>query len=69
MSIKADMKRVIKAAVKRGWVVLTSSPHYLLEWKDGRRVYASLTPSCSHAPKNCAADLRRVEKQVDKDVK
>jgi len=67
---KGDMKKLVRSAVKRGWRDVTSerkrkSIHYVLEWTDGTRVYASATPSCSHAVKNCAADLARVEKGVD----
>lgn len=63
MSIKNDMRQIIKAAKKRGWVVEQNrrSGHYMLTWVDGRKVTASLSPSDYHAPKNCAADLKRIE--------
>ena len=53
---KGDMKKLVRSAVKRGWRDVTSerkrkSIHYVLEWTDGTRVYASATP--------------RVEKGVD----
>jgi len=67
MSDKADMKRLRKSAIKRGWRDITKSrrrrSHYILEWVSGERVTMSLSPSCSHAMKNCAADLRRVERR------
>ena len=74
MSAKGDMKKLVRSAVKRGWRDATldkkrGSVHHVLEWTDGTIVRASATPSVSHAVKNCAADLRRVEKQVDKDVR
>ena len=67
VSGKADMKKLVRDAIKRGWRDVTherrrGSVHYVLEWTDGTLVYASSTPSCHHAVKNCAADLRRVEK-------
>ena len=68
------MKQLVRSAIKRGWRDVTGdrkrgSVHYVLEWTDGTQVRASATPSCSHAVRNCAADMRRVEKQLDKDVK
>lgn len=72
MSNKADMKKLVRSAVKRGWRDATGdrkrgSIHYVLEWTDGTQIRASSTPSCHHAVKNCAADLQRVEKQIDTD--
>jgi|APSaa5957512535_1039671.scaffolds.fasta_scaffold373557_2 hypothetical protein len=74
MSLKGDMKKLVRSATKRGWRDVTcekkrNSVHYVLEWTDGTKVYVSCTPSCHHAIKNCAADLRRVEKQLDTDDK
>ena len=74
MSLKKDMKKLVRSAIQRGWRDVTldrkrGSIHYVLEWTDGTRVWASATPSCTHAVKNCAADLQRVERQLDKDVK
>lgn len=57
------MKKVVKAAVKRGWKHMAKSGnHYMLQWKDGTRVTASLTPSDHHATANAAADFKRVER-------
>ncbi len=74
MSLKGDMKKLVRAALKRGWRDARgdrkrSSVHYVLEWTDGTQIRASSTPSDNHAVKNCAADLRRIEKQLDKDVR
>lgn len=74
MSLKGDMRQLMRSATKRGWRDVTGdrrrgSVHYVLEWTDGTQVRASFSPSCTHAIKNCASDLRRVEKQLDKDVK
>jgi len=69
VSGKGDMRKLVHSAIKRGWRDITGerkrkSIHYVLEWIDGTRVYASATPSCSHAVKNCAADLARVERKA-----
>lgn len=63
------MRAAVRAALKRGWkYILVKKPHHRLEWKDGRRVTASLTPSCHHAVRNFEADLRRIERNpIDKD--
>jgi len=70
MSIKGDMKKVVKAAVSRGWKCIPSrrNAHYRLEWVDGRRVSASLTPSDSHATKNFLSDVKRIENSFVDDV-
>lgn len=68
MSRNKDMRKLIRAATKRGWVVdkyaSKRTSHNVLRWKDGTRIFLSLTPSCHHAVKNAEADLRRVEKGV-----
>ena len=74
MSLKGDMKKLLRAALKRGWRDVTGakkrgSVHHVLEWTDGTQIRASYTPSDHHAIKNCAADMRRVEKQLDRGVR
>jgi len=69
MSMRGDMTKAIRKAVKHGWTATQSkrNGHILLIWKNGERVTASLSPSCGRAVKNFIADLKRVEKNsVDK---
>jgi hypothetical protein len=71
VSGKSDMRKLVYSAVKRGWRNVTGerkrggNAHYVLEWTDGTRIRTATTPSCSHAVKNAAADLARVEKGID----
>jgi len=65
VSLRGDMKRLMQSATKRGWQIAQSrrGSHYLMEWINGSKVTASLTPGDYRALKNCAADIKRVEKQ------
>jgi len=69
MSARGDMRKIVKAAIKRGWRNIgkeqnRKTVHYIFEWTDGTRVTASVTPSCDHAVKNFIADMRRAERSV-----
>ena len=64
MSLRGDMKRLVRSAAKRGWQVVQSKrgSHHILTWTDGSRVITSFTPSDDHAVKNATADIKRVER-------
>jgi hypothetical protein len=61
-----EMRKLIRKAKKDGWSVTQTRRHYILTWKEGGRVTASLSPSCKNAFKNVIADMRRVEKTLHK---
>lgn len=65
MSTQGDLKKILRAAKKRGWteLPLSKSAHIRLEWTNGRRITVSATPSDSHAVRNVQGDMRRVERQ------
>lgn len=64
MSLRGDMKRLVRSAIKRGWQIAQSKrgQHSTLTWTDGSKVVVSSTPSDSHAIANATADLKRVER-------
>jgi len=64
MSTSNEMRKLIRKAKKDGWSVKQTKRHYILTWKNGGRVTASLSPSCRNAFKNVLADMRRVEKTL-----
>lgn len=62
------MRKLIRKAKKDGWSVIQARRHYILTWKEGGRVTASVSPSCKNAFKNVLADMRRVEKTLHKSI-
>jgi len=64
MSTSNEMRKLIRKAKKDGWSVMRTKKHYLLTWKNGGRVTASLTPANNRGIKNFLADMRRVEKTL-----
>jgi hypothetical protein len=64
MSLTTDMKRLIKAARRRGWGDVLASKrrqHYVLRWKDGSIITAGLSPSDHRSILNTKADMKRAE--------
>lgn len=59
-----DTKRVVRAAVQRGWKLLDNSKHHVLRHPSGRKVTFSMSPSCSHAYKHVQRDIDRVEREA-----
>ena len=64
MSTKGDVRKLLKKAQRRGWVVTAIYPHHKLQWIDRTRVVMSNTPSCGRAEKNFIADLKRIERST-----
>ena len=66
MSSRGDIRKVIRKARRRGWVILgvaaNSASHHVLEWKDGTRITASASPSDNRSTRNFMADMKRVER-------
>jgi hypothetical protein len=62
------MKKLVRSAIKRGWQDVADphkgNVHYVLQWTDGTILRASFSPSCHHAVKNCAADMKRIERNT-----
>lgn len=63
------MKRLRRAhpltyayAKEAGWEIGSTKNGHVALTKDGITVYASGSPSCSHADKNCRAILRRKDR-------
>ncbi len=64
MSARGDFRKVLRMAKRKGWKIIATNPHYILEWTGGQRVTASLSPSCSHAVRNFLADMKRIERST-----
>ena len=69
MSTRGDLRKLIRRAKRRGWKVVElarkrSATHHMLEWTDGTRISAALTPSDRRSTSNFIADLRRVERST-----
>ena len=67
MSARGDLRKVARAALKRGWVEIpmgNKTVHRILQWHNGDRITVSATPSCCHAVANFQADMRRVERKT-----
>lgn len=63
--MKADLRRLLAAARRRGWSVeKTRSSHWRLRHPSGAQVTAGSTPSCPRALMNLRADLRRAERRA-----
>lgn len=55
-----EMGKVVKAAVKRGWIVKSGGSHPKII-KGYHIISASLSPSCAHAAKSLDRMLRKCE--------
>lgn len=63
--MKADLRRLLKSARRRGWTVeRTRGSHWKLRHPSGAVVVAGSTPSCPRAVLNTRADLRRIERRA-----
>jgi hypothetical protein len=65
-----DLRRILEAAVGRGWRIVTpnkprkSRRHVAFEWVDGQRIIVSLSPSDHRALKNIQATFKRAERRT-----
>lgn len=62
-----DTRRIVKAAISRGWTLLKTAKHWMMIHPKGDRVTFAATPSCPHAVKNFEQDLARVEKRIQRE--
>jgi len=62
MSTTGDFRKLVRKARRRGWKLVETNPHFILEWVDGRRVTAARTPSDYRGVLNFLADLKRIER-------
>lgn len=62
MSAKGDFRKLIRKARRRGWKLVETNPHLILEWTDGQRITAAGTPSDHRGRLNFVADLKRIER-------
>ena len=71
MSTKAkfsspDARRFHRWAVERGWTVHRASGKHIIYVRPGcQPVTVARTPSCHRAWKNCQAQMRRYERQLE----
>jgi predicted RNA binding protein YcfA (HicA-like mRNA interferase family) len=62
--MKADLRRLLEQARRRGWQVeRTKGSHWRLRHASGALVHTGSTPSCPRALLNLQAHLRRVERR------
>lgn len=68
MSNRSDMLRVVKKAIRRGWVLAVKANakmrHIKLRYTDGSLAVCAATPSDVRAVKNFEAELRRAERRA-----
>lgn len=60
-----EIKRVVKAAERRGWTLVKGGKHDVLKHPSGRRVQVSQSPSDMHAHKSLRRAIERVEKEIE----
>lgn len=58
-----DIKRIVQAAVARGWRLSRGGKHHFLLSPQGRKVTFSCSPSCPHVHKRISRDIDRVEQE------
>lgn len=61
MSVKKDIKKLIRELEKRGWKRIKAGKHIKLEYINGRKIVLSSSPSCIYAAENIRADADRIE--------
>jgi predicted RNA binding protein YcfA (HicA-like mRNA interferase family) len=59
-----EMKIVVKAAIKRGWKLVTGGRHYVLKHPTGIKVQVSMSPSDKNAHRQLERRLRYREKEI-----
>jgi len=66
---RAEMRRAVRAALKRGWVEIVPPVkrrfhHYKLRYLNGEVVVGAFTPSDHRALQNFISSLKRVERNA-----
>lgn len=61
--MEKEIKRIVRAALRRGWTLTQGGKHNILIHPSGRKVPISMSPSCPHASKHVRADIERVERE------
>ena len=59
-----DLKIVVKAAIKRGWKLVTGGRHYTLVHPTGVKAQVSMSPSDRNAYRSLERRLRHKEKEI-----
>lgn len=59
-----DIKKVVKAALKRGWRRLPDGKHHIIQFGEvGRKLHVSMSPSDENAHHNLKRAILRVERE------
>lgn len=65
MGMDKEMKKVVRAALKRGWLLEQGRRHYTLVHPYGRKVAFSCSPSDGNAYRGLERDIFRVEDEIE----
>lgn len=59
-----ELRKVVKAAEKRGWKLVSGGKHYKLVHSSGRKMAMSISPSDRCAHRQVERQLARVEREI-----
>ena len=62
MTCNKDVNRIIKDALKRGWVFVRKGKHLVYKYKNNKTVVVSITPSSRNAWKEIEKNFKDGEK-------
>ena len=65
MGMNKEMKKLVRAAVKRGWNLEQGRRHYTLVHSSGRKGMFSCTPSDGNAHRALERDIFRAEDEIE----
>lgn len=60
-----ELRKVVKAAEKRGWVLGPGGKHHKLTHSSGRKISVSMSPSDKNAHLSLEREIKRVEREAE----